>query len=282
MMAIGAILSQHFICEAMEVAGQSDIVILVLGGTPRTCRESAGMKRLGDRNDLCLYGRQQELFDSLCTLGKPIIVYLMNGRPLTINRIAAEADAILEGWYLGEATGKAVAEVLLGKVNPSGKLPVSFPRSVGNLPAYYNRHPSAFGLRYINADNEPLYPFGFGLSYTTFEYGKPKLSTKEMTVDGSVLLSVKVKNTGSVEGKEVVQLYVRDDLSTVTRPIKELKGFKKIFLKPGEEQIVRFTVDRTTLKYFNRKMQEVVEPGTFTLMVGPNSTDLQDIKFIVK
>ncbi len=272
----------ELICEAMEVAGQSDIVILALGGTPRTCRESAGMKRLGDRNDLCLYGRQQELFDSLCTLGKPIIVYLMNGRPLTINRIAAEADAILEGWYLGEATGKAVAEVLLGKVNPSGKLPVSFPRSVGNLPAYYNRHPSAFGLRYINADNEPLYPFGFGLSYTTFEYGKPKLSTKEMTVDGSVLLSVKVKNTGFVEGKEVVQLYVRDDLSTVTRPIKELKGFKKIFLKPGEEQIVRFTVDRTTLKYFNRKMQEVVEPGTFTLMVGPNSTDLQDIKFIVK
>ena len=131
----------------MEVAGQSDIVILVLGGTPRTSRESAGMKRLGDRNDLCLYGRQQELVDSRCTLGKPIIVYLLIGRPLTIIRIAAEADAILEGWYLGEATGKAVAEVLLGKVNPSGKLPVSIPRSVGTLPAYYNRHQSDFGLR---------------------------------------------------------------------------------------------------------------------------------------
>lgn len=268
--------------EAMGVTRQSDIIILVLGGTPRTCRESAGMKRLGDRNDLNLYGRQQELFDSLRTLGKPIVVYLMNGRPLTINKIAAEADAILEGWYLGETTGKAVAELLLGEVNPSGKLPISFPRSVGNLPAYYNRHPSALSLRYINAENTPLYPFGFGLSYTTFEYGKPELSKKEMTADGSTLLSVRVKNTGSVEGKEVVQLYVRDDVSTVTRPIKELKGFKKISLKPGEEQTVTFTIDRTALKYFNRRMQEVVEPGTFTLMVGPNSTDLQEIKFTVK
>lgn len=272
----------RLIAQAVEVANRSDVVVLCLGGTPRTCRESAGMKRLGDRNSLDLYGRQQQLFDAIKYTGKPIVVYLMNGRPLTINKIAAQADAILEGWYLGEATGTAVSDILLGKVNPSGRLNISFPRSVGNLPAYYNRHPSAFGLRYINAENTPLYPFGYGLSYTSFKYGEPRLDTPEISTDGKAVLSIDVTNTGTVEGKETVQLYVRDDVSSVTRPIKELKGFRKISLKPGEKQTVSFTIDRNILKFFNRSMQEVVEPGSFTLMVGTNSVDLHDIKLNVK
>lgn len=263
--------------EAVEVAKKSDIAILVIGGTPRICRENFG-ERIGDRSDLNLFGRQQLLVDAVLKTGKPTIVYLMNGRPLSIVKIKEEVPAILEGWYLGEETGNAVAEILFGEVNPSGKLPISFPRSVGHLPCFYNKRPSALYNRYVLEKNEPLFPFGFGLSYTNFEYSDLSIDKNEMGKDESAIVKVKVTNTGECDGKEVVQMYIRDNLSSVSRPILELKGFEKISLSKGESKTVEFMVTPETLRFFDRNMQEVVEPGKFTIYVGKSSVDLQSLE----
>jgi beta-glucosidase len=206
-----------------------------------------------------LFGAQNELAQAIFRLGKPVVVYLMNGKPLAIPEIAAKADAIVEGWYMGQETGTAAANVLFGDVNPSGKLTMTFPRSTGQLPVYYNRKPGSRTLDYVDETSQPLFPFGFGLSYTTFTYSTPKLSSPTMTADGNSMASVTVTNTGKVAGDEIVQLYIRDRISSVTRPIKELKGFQRVSLKPGESREVTFSIDRQALSFHGIDLKPVVD-----------------------
>jgi beta-glucosidase len=207
-------------------------------------------------------------------LGKPVVVVLINGRPYSVNEIAARANALVEGWYLGQEGGTAMADILFGDANPGGKLPVTIARSVGQLPMVYDQKPSAH-RGYIFDSIEPLFPFGFGLSYTTFEIGAPRLSADKIGVDGSVKVTVDVRNTGKVAGDEVVQLYVRDVVSSVTRPVKELKGFKRVTLAPGAATSVEFTLDREALALWDKNMKRVVEPGEFTIYSGGDSADLK-------
>jgi beta-glucosidase len=266
--------------EAVDVAKTTDAVVLVIGETPRISRENTG-KRIGDRDDLDLFGRQQLLVDAILKLGKPTVIYLMNGRPISINKIKEQAPAIIEGWYEGEATGTAVADILFGRVNPSGHLSISIPRSVGTLPAYYNKRSASISSRYVLQKTDALFPFGYGLSYTDFKYSDLSIDKKTMGRNETALVKVNVTNNGDYDGKEVVQMYIRDNISRVTRPALELKGFEKIFLKKGESKTVEFKVGYPQLKYFGVDMKEVVEPGKFTIMVGKNSADLQSVELMV-
>lgn len=258
--------------EAVEVAKEADVIVLAIGGNEQTSREAWGLNHMGDRTSLDLIGRQQELVDAMLALGKPVIVFLFNGRPLSINALAQHVPVIYECWYLGQETGRAVADVLFGDYNPGGKLPISVPRSVGHLPVFYNYKPSA-RRGYLFDDVSPLYAFGYGLSYTTFSVGNARLSKKKMRKNGSVKVSVDVTNTGKRAGTETVQLYIRDVVSSVTRPVKELKGFRKVRLAPGESTTVTFEVTPDLLKFWDVNMKYVVEPGEFTLMVGTSSRD---------
>jgi beta-glucosidase len=267
--------------KAVKLAQEVDIVILVLGGNEGTCREGWWFDHLGDRDNLDLPGRQNELVEAVLATGTPTIAVLINGRPLTINLLADAVPAILECWYLGQETGIAVADVIFGKVNPGGKLPVTFPRSVGQIPCYYNHKPSA-KRGYQFTDNSPLFPFGWGLSYTTFEYGKPRLSTNKISPTDSVDLEIEVTNTGNLPGDEVVQLYIHDELATVTRPIKALKDFRRICLQPAETQNVRFTITPDKLALLNQQMAWQVEPGRFEVMVGGNSVEVKTVWLEVK
>jgi beta-glucosidase len=208
----------------------------------------------------------------MVALGKLVIVFLFNGRPLSINYLKENVPVIYECWYLGQETGHAVADVLFGDHNPGGKLPISVPRSVGHLPVFYNYKPSA-RRGYLFDDVSPLYAFGYGLSYTKFAIGEPKLAKKKIKKNESTRVQVDVKNTGKREGTEVVQLYIRDVVSTATRPVKELKAFKKVRLQPGESTTVAFDVTPEMLKFYDVNMKFVVEPGDFVLMVGNSSRD---------
>lgn len=264
---------RKLINEAVEVARRSDAVILVIGGNEDTNKEGWSENHLGDRDSLDLVGRQDDLVKAILGTGKPVVAFLINSGPLSVNYVAENVPAILEGFYLGEETGTAAADVLFGDYTPGGKLPVSFPRSVGQLPIYYNRKPTA-RRGYLFSTIEPLFPFGFGLSYTTFRYSnlqivKPKIRPSEQTT-----VSVDVTNTGKVPGDEVVQMYIRDEVSSVTRPVKELKGFERIMLEPGATKKVTFTITPQKLQFYNREMKRVVEPGTFQIMVGGNSVEL--------
>jgi beta-glucosidase len=205
--------------------------------------------------------------------GTPTVVVLINGRPLTINTIAEHVPAILEGWYLGQETGTAVADVLFGDVNPGGKLPITFPRSVGQLPAYYYQKPSA-KRGYLLASKEPLFPFGHGLSYTTFVYSNLEVTPLKIGVGGQAVVSVDVTNSGEIAGDEVVQLYIRDQVGSVTRPVKELKGFERVTLEPGETRTVTFAITPDALSFLDAHMERVVEPGLFDVMVGASSAQL--------
>ncbi len=265
---------KQLIREAVETAKNSDVVVLALGGTPRTCRESIG-NRIGDRNKLNLVGMQEKLVEAILQTGKPMVVYLMNGRPLSIQYIKENVPSIIEGWYLGEATGTAVADILFGKVNPSGKLPVSFPRSVGHLPVYYNRKPSAFKMRYLLEKNESLFPFGHGLSYTDFKYSDLNVKSKKLNPKDSLKFTVTIKNTGKMSGKEVVQVYINDKVSSVTTPFKELKAFKKVEITPSQSCVVHFIIPVSELGLWNRDMNYVIEPGEFEIMVGSSSEDIR-------
>jgi len=260
------------IAEAVAVAKSADVVLLVVGDNVETSREAWSENHLGDRDSLDLVGRQNDLVRAIVETGRPVIVFLINGRPLTINYIAERVPVIFEGWYLGQETGTAVADVLFGDYNPAGRLPVTIPRSVGQLPVYYYHKPSA-KRGYLFASKEPLFPFGHGLSYTTFKYDNLRLSKKRIKPDESVTISVEVNNVGSRAGDEVVQLYIRDQVSSVTRPVKELKDFARINLKPGETRAVRFTLTPEKLSFLNEEMRRVVEPGKFDIMVGPSSSD---------
>jgi beta-glucosidase len=258
--------------EAVEVAKQADVIVLAIGGNEQTSREAWNLQHMGDRTSLDLVGRQDELVGAMAALGKPIIAFLFNGRPLSINHLLAHVPVIFECFYLGQESGHAIADVLFGDVNPGGKLPISFPRSVGHLPVFYNYKPSA-RRGYLFDDVSPLFAFGYGLSYTTFELKNPRLTKKKITTKGTTHVQVDVTNTGKRAGSEVVQLYIRDLVSSVTRPIKELKGFKKVYLKPGETTTVTLDIAPDALAFFDVNMKHVVEPGDFSIMLGTSSRD---------
>ncbi len=262
------------IAEAVEAAKSADTIVMVLGDNEQTSREAWADSHLGDRAGLDMMGQQDDLARAIFALGKPTVVLLLNGRPLAVNLLAEKADALIEGWYLGQETGNAVADLLFGRANPGGKLPVSFARNAGQLPMFYNHKPSA-RRGYLDSSTKPLFPFGFGLSYTTFAIGAPVLAKSSMGVADSTKVTVEVKNTGSLKGDEVVQLYIRDDVASVTRPVLELKAFKRVTLNPGEARSITFDIKPSDLWFFNTEMTRVVEPGTFTIFAGPNSVDLK-------
>jgi beta-glucosidase len=267
--------ANHRLIEAAVAAARGAAqIILCVGDTEQTSREGWAKTHLGDRTSLDLVGEQQALFDALHALGKPISVVLINGRPASTVTIAAQANALLEAWYVGEQGGNAVADVLFGDVNPGGKLPVTVPRSVGQLPSFYDVKPSA-RRGYLFDTVEPLFPFGWGLSYSAFDIGAPHLSSDHIALDGSVTVSVVVRNTGSRAGDETVQVYVHQQVASVTRPIKELKAFQRVTLAPDESKTLTFVLTREAFQMWNIAMQRIVEPGAFDIMVGGNSVDLK-------
>jgi len=229
------------------------------------------------------------LVKELKKTGKPVVVVLMNGRPLTIPWLQENVNAIIEAWYPGISAGIVIADALFGDLNPNGKLTVTFPRYVGQVPIYYNYKNTGrphdptnhYTSYYMDLENSPLYPFGYGLSYTTFEYSAPTLSKTNIKKDESLTVTVEVKNTGKFEGKEVVQLYIRDLVGSVTRPVKELKDFAKISLKPGETKKVEFTITPEKFKFYDINLKHVVEPGDFKVFVGTNSVDVKEASFTV-
>ena len=259
---------------AVEIAKKADVAVVVLGESRELVEENRDVATLD------LYGMQLELIKAIKATGTPVACVLLNGRPLSINWIQDNIPAIVEAWFPGEAGGKAVADVLFGDYNPAGRLPITFPKSVGQLPIYYNQKPSAIH-RYVTESENPLYPFGHGLSYTNFAYSNLRLSSTEIKKDGSINISVDVKNIGDRDGEEVVQLYINDVYSSVTTPRKTLKGFKRVNINKGETKTVKFTLSPEELSIWNRDMQRVVEPGDFEVMIGGNSKDVIVGKFKV-
>lgn len=267
------------IAEAVRMARESDVVIAAVG-------ESAAMSgEASSRSSLDLPDRQLDLLKALQGTGRPVVVVLMNGRPLTINWLAENSPAILETWFAGTQAGNAIADVLFGDVNPGGKLPVTFPRAVGQEPLYYNhmntgRPPDAnnkYTSKYLDVSWTPLYPFGYGLSYTQFRLRDLQLSAQSIRPNGRVVVSVEVENAGQRAGDEVVQLYLRDVSASVTRPVRELKGFQRVTLRPGERRRLEFTLTPELLAFYNRDMHFVVEPGEFKVMVGTSSADEHEL-----
>jgi beta-glucosidase len=267
------------IAEAVKVANQADAVVLCIGGNEQTSREAWDPNHMGDRTDLRMVGLQDELVDAIAATGKPVLAVLFNGRPLDIRNLSVKVPVIFECWYLGQEAGTAVAEALFGEINPGGKLPITIPRSVGHIPAYYNYKPSA-RRGYLFDDVSPLYPFGFGLSYTQFEFSRPQLNKASIRPHESTQVSVQVTNTGSVAGDEVVQMYIRDCISSVTRPVKELKGFQRVTLLPGQTETVVLDITPEHLAFYNIDMEYSVEPGEFEIMIGNSSRD-EDLQKIV-
>ncbi|PRD14825.1 beta-glucosidase BglX [Pantoea coffeiphila] len=274
---------QQMLDEAVETAKKADVVVLAIG-------EARGMAHeASSRSDLTLPESQRKLIDAVKATGKPLVMVLMNGRALALVKESQQADALLESWYSGTEGGNAIADVLFGDYNPSGKLPMSFPRSVGQLPIYYNHlntgrpynfeKPNKYTSHYYDEANGPLYPFGYGLSYTTFSLSPVKLSSSSMPRDGKINASVTVTNSGKRDGATVVQLYLHDEVASISRPVKELKGFKRIMLKAGESQTVTFPIDVSALKFWNAKMQHVAEPGKFSVMIGLDSARTENAEF---
>lgn len=266
--------------NAVNLAKQADAVVVVVGEQAMMSGEAAS------RAEITLPAVQEELVLELVRTGKPVVVVLMNGRPLAIPKLAENATAILETWWLGTEAGNAIADVLFGVYNPAGKLPMTFPRSVGQVPIFYNEKStgrpydpnSKWTSKYIDMPNAPLFPFGFGLSYTSFTYSDPKVDKTVFKKGQNLEVTVNVTNSGSRAGEEVVQLYIRDLVGSVTRPVRELKGFEKIMLKPGETKEVRFTVTDKDLSFYRRDMSFGSEPGEFEIMVGTNSLDVKKVK----
>ena len=265
---------------AVDAAKRADVAILVIGENESTNREAWAENHLGDRDSLDLLGAQNDLVKAVVETGKPTVVFLINGRPLSITYIAEKVPAILEGWYLGQEGGTAAANVLFGDVNPGGKLPITFPHSVGDLPDFYNHKPSA-NRTYAFSTRKPLYPFGFGLSYTTFKFENVRVEPKQIAVGGTAKVSVDVTNTGSREGDEVPQMYIHQQIASVTRPVMELKAFQRVTLKPGEKKTVEFTITPDSLAMINTDMHKVVEPGIFDVMVGPSSDQTTTVPLAV-
>ncbi len=267
--------------EAVELAKKSDLIILAVGDNEQTSREAWNNNHMGDRANLELIGQQNDLVKAIHELEKPVVVVLFSGRPISINYIKQNIPAVLDCWYLGQESGKAIANVIFGDYNPGGKLPISIPRSAGHVPCYYNYKPSA-RRGYLADDVSPLYPFGFGLSYTTFELNNLKIEKPVINNGDSVKIFIDVKNTGNRSGDEVIQLYIRDVFSSVTRPVKELKGFKRISLKAGDTKTVEFVITPEHLAFTNIEKKFVVEPGDFEILVGNSSQDSELAKVILK
>ncbi|MBX0289253.1 beta-glucosidase BglX [Hymenobacter sp. HSC-4F20] len=275
--------SEEMIREAVQVAQGADVIVAAVG-------ESQGMTgEAASRADIGLPGQQLELLKALKKTGKPLVIVLMSGRPMTLPWEDKNADAILETWFAGTQAGNAIADVLFGAYNPSGKLTATFPQHVGQIPLYYNHKMTGrpyqgvaldkYKSRYMDVSNDPLYPFGYGLSYTTFEYGKPELSTTTLPMNGTLEVKVTLKNTGNYDGEEVAQLYIRDMVGSISRPVKELKGFQKVLLKKGESRTLTFRLTPEDLKFYNANLQFVAEPGDFQVFVGGNSRDVQTAAF---
>jgi beta-glucosidase len=264
------------IAEAVTLARDSDVAVVVVGDNEQTAREAYAENHLGDRAELRLVGQQEELVQAVLDTKTPTVLVLINGRPPAIAELAERAPAILEGWYLGQEGGTALAEVLFGDVNPSGKLPVSFPHGVGQLPLFYNRKPTA-RRGYLFESTRPLFPFGHGLSYTTFAYSAPTVAPARIPPDGRATASVEVTNTGTRAGDEIVQLYLRAEVSRATRPVMELKGFRRVTLAPGERRTVMFELGPEQLAYHGPEMKRVVEPGRFQVMVGGTSEAVKSV-----
>ena len=270
--------------EALKVARQSDVIVAALG-------ESAEMNgECSSRSDISLPQNQQELLKALLKTGKPVVLVLFTGRPLTMKWESENVPAILNVWFGGSEAGFAISDVLFGDVNPSGKLTATFPQNVGQIPLYYSHKNTGrplgegkwfekFKTNYLDVSNEPVYPFGYGLSYTTFEYSEISLNKPAINAAEKLEMKVTVRNTGNYDGQEVVQLYLRDMVGTITRPVKELKGFQKIFLKKGESKEVVFTIGEEDLKFYNSDLNFVAEPGDFKVFVGGNSRDVKEAGF---
>ena len=266
--------------QAIEDVKDADIILYFGGSNEAIFREGWSNTHSGDRPDIDLFGEQNELILALKDLKKPMIGFVFTGSPLACKTLDDNTEALVQCWFLGQETGDAVADLILGNINPSGKLPITIPRSVGHIPAYYSYKPSA-KRGYNLAETTPLYPFGHGLSYTTFKYENLKVSSASIKNGQNVTVTIDVTNTGKMDGAEVVQLYIRDVISTVTRPIKELKDFSKINLKAGEKKTVSFTITPDKLSFLNRNMKKVVEAGGFEVMVGTSSMVNQTVKFEV-
>jgi len=260
-------LERENINEAVSIAQKSDVAVVVIGGNEITCKENE------DRDDLGLVGQQQALVEAVYAAGTPVVVLLLHGRPLAIEWINDHVPAILDGWYLGQETGNAVADVLFGAVNPGGKLPMTVPRNVGQVPIYYNMMRAGRPGRYFQSKAEPLFPFGHGLSYTTFSYSNLQTHATSST---SATVSVDIQNAGDRPGDEVVQLYVRDEYSSVVRPIMELKRFRRITLEPGEKRTMTFTLEKDAFAFYDEETREWnAEPGDFNIMIGSSSADIR-------
>jgi beta-glucosidase len=271
-------LSKRDIDTASLRAAKADVAIVVVGENP--LRYDRKGKTTGEnvaRSSLDLIGDQLDLIKSIKSSGKPVIVVLVNGRPVSEPWLIDNVDAIIEAWEPGAKGGQAIAEVIFGLINPGGKLPITIPYSVGHGQAIYDHKPSAYRHKYVDAPTRNLFEFGYGLSYTTFKYDKPRLAKSIISSAETTSVSVNVSNTGDVGGDEIVQLYIRDNYSQVTRPVKELKGFKKINLAPNESKMVTFKITPDMLAYYDLDMNYVVEPGKFTLMVGSSSRN-SDLK----
>ncbi|MFD2965865.1 beta-glucosidase BglX [Sphingobacterium bambusae] len=272
------------IAEAVQVASSADVIVAALGESSEMSGESSS------RTDLDIPDAQRRLLEALLKTGKPVVLVLFAGRPMTLTWEQEHVPAILNVWFGGTETGKAVADVLFGDVNPSGKLPATFPKNVGQIPLYYaaktTGRPLAkdawfqkFRSNYLDVDNQPLYPFGYGLSYTHFSYGDIKLSKTTMHANDKISATVQLTNSGNYDGEEVVQLYLRDVYASITRPGKELKGFQKVFLKKGESREIQFEITAEDLKFYNNDLQFVAEPGDFKLFIGTNSSDAKETQF---
>ncbi len=273
--------------EALAVANRADVIVAAIGESSDMSGESAS------RTDITIPDTQRDLLKALVKTGKPVVLLLFTGRPLVLDWESENVPAILNVWFGGSEAGDAITDVVFGDKSPQGKLTTTFPRSVGQIPLYYNHlmpsHPdpqegvfNRYCSNYIDCSNEPLYPFGYGLSYTSFEYGKPTLSSTTLEKGGTLTLSVDVRNTGDRDGVEIVQFYLRDPIAGIARPVKELKGYQRVYIPKGETKRVVFTVNEEKLKYYNSDLEYLYEPGEFYVMVGPDSRNLQVLTFIAK
>ena len=263
----------------LHVARKADVVVLFVGGDSFTSREAFFNNALGDRADINLVGLQDELIDKVCALGKPVVGVLKHRRTLSVVNLSEKVDALLDCWGLSEFGDEAIAKVLFGDVNPSGKLPVTVPRTIGQLPFHYSQKAINNKKGYLFMNNAPLYPFGYGLSYTSFKYSNLSLDKRKCALTDSVYVSVDITNAGNSGGKEIVQLYIRDPYAKVVRPDKLLKGFKKVRINPGETVRVSFIITPAMLEYTSPEMKSVIDAGEYEVMVGGNSDDLLNEKF---
>ena len=278
---------QQLLDEALKIASQADVIVAALGESSEMSGESSS------RTNLNLPDVQHTLLEALLKTGKPVVLVLFTGRPLVLNWEQEHVPAILNVWFGGSEAGPAIGDVLFGAVNPGGKLTMTFPKSVGQIPLYYAHKNTGrplkegkwfekFRSNYLDVDNDALYPFGYGLSYTPFRFSDITLNRSSIGMDNELVASVTVTNTGDRAGSEVVQLYIRDLVGSVPRPVKELKGFEKIYLRPNESRTVRFTIAPEMLKFYNADLKFVAEPGDFDVMIGPDSRNVKTARFTLR